>query len=624
MFKKYLITILLIHLFFIKPLWAQTNKPAVLLNSKSLENQSLQNEEQLALFDTIDISIPRDLEGFKNKIMTIPINVDDSLTNLAINTYQFTFTFDPYVLEFQDANDTNTLTQPWEDPHWESPAPGKVTVGGYGLPSLSCPPSPPPLVYLNFLIIGEPGMDSELHFESFSFNISDLNIQTHDGFFRVLADTETVQIKIIDSWAGPSTKNHAVEIELKNLVGVYGTQFTSVFNGTLLSCVKVDSTKRSSHLQIASNIWSDSVRVLVFSVLRDSLSAGNGSIIRLFFDIDSSAIPGSSTLLYFSEVKVSGQSGKKLKVNTEDGWIFFGKKGDINNDAEVDIYDLMIMIDIILGVYQPTPYEFWAADMDDNREVDIYDLVKLAEQILGDILHKFRAEAALSPAHSCQIHLPKIEFESESSFNIPVVVALDGAASGVQLKISYDPQAFKISSPFLTHFTDQMEIASYNKDGKLTILIYSSSGQAIQAGSEPIISIPLQILDSIQEEPYFNIDQAIVINSTGERILVEIISEFNSSSVPKNFYLAQNYPNPFNAETWIKYQIPEDGKITLKIFNLLGEEVRTLVDVEVTAGFYRVIWNGKDNHGKMVPSGTYIYRLQTNYYDDFKKTVLIK
>lgn len=624
MFKKYSITIFLIYLLVLTPLWSQTNKPTVFVVSNFFKNQSLQKKEQLAQSDTIDISIPRDLEGTNNKIIKFPVNVDDSLTNYAINTYQFTLTFDPYVLEFQNANDTNTLTQPWEDPHWESPAPGKVTVGGYGLPSLSCPPSPPPLVYLYFLIIGESGMESELHFESFSFNISDLNIQTHDGFFRVLADSETVQIKTIDSWAGPRTKNHAVEIELKNLVGVYGTQFTSVFNGTLLSCVKVDSTKRSSHLQIASKIWSDSVRVLVFSAKRDSLSPGDGSILRLFFDIDSSASPGDSTLLYFSEVKVSGRGGTRLEVITDDGWIFFGKKGDINSDGEVDIYDLIVMIDIILCIYHPTPYEFWAADMDDNGEVDIYDLVRLAEQILGDILHKSRAEAVFSPAHSCQIRLPKIEFESESSFNIPVLVALDGAASGVQLKISYDPQAFKISSPFLTHFTDQMEIASYNKNGELTILIYSSTGEAIHACSEPIISIPLQVLGSIKEGLYFNVDQAIVINSTGEKIPVEIISGINSSLVPKNYYLAQNYPNPFNSQTWIEYQIPEAGRVTLKIFNLLGEEVRTLVDREMETGNYKILWDGKDTHGRAIPSGTYIYRFQTNNFDYFKKAVLLK
>lgn len=75
--------------------------------------------------------------------------------------------------------------------------------------------------------------------------------------------------------------------------------------------------------------------------------------------------------------------------------------------------------------------------------------------------------------------------------------------------------------------------------------------------------------------------------------------------VPKIFSLEQNYPNPFNSMTTIRYQIPRPENITIKIFNSLSREVRTLVSEKREAGYYEVDWDGKDKEGKEVSSGIY-------------------
>ncbi|MFQ5640809.1 MAG: T9SS type A sorting domain-containing protein [bacterium] len=80
--------------------------------------------------------------------------------------------------------------------------------------------------------------------------------------------------------------------------------------------------------------------------------------------------------------------------------------------------------------------------------------------------------------------------------------------------------------------------------------------------------------------------------------------------LPQQFGLAQNYPNPFNPETTIQYQLPQTGNVTLRIYNLLGQEVRTLVSENQTAGSYSVAWNGKNDVGEFVTSGMYFYKLK--------------
>jgi hypothetical protein len=88
--------------------------------------------------------------------------------------------------------------------------------------------------------------------------------------------------------------------------------------------------------------------------------------------------------------------------------------------------------------------------------------------------------------------------------------------------------------------------------------------------------------------------------------------------LPRTFELNQNYPNPFNASTEIRYQIPQDSYVTLKIFSILGQEVRVLADGQQEHGSYAVIWDGCDNRGQEVASGVYFCRLKMG---DIHKTV---
>ncbi len=95
--------------------------------------------------------------------------------------------------------------------------------------------------------------------------------------------------------------------------------------------------------------------------------------------------------------------------------------------------------------------------------------------------------------------------------------------------------------------------------------------------------------------------------------------EETASKLPSNFQLAQNYPNPFNPTTVIRYQLPAASHITLKVYDVLGREVETLVDGKQNAGYYNVTFNASK-----LSSGVYIYRLQSENISISKKLVLVK
>ena len=99
------------------------------------------------------------------------------------------------------------------------------------------------------------------------------------------------------------------------------------------------------------------------------------------------------------------------------------------------------------------------------------------------------------------------------------------------------------------------------------------------------------------------------------------------AKVPFEYSLTQNYPNPFNPATSIQYSVASDqspNHTILKIYNILGQEVRTLVDGGKEPGYYTVTWDGRDERGDDVSSGIYFYRLKAGEFVATKKMMMLK
>jgi len=152
---------------------------------------------------------------------------------------------------------------------------------------------------------------------------------------------------------------------------------------------------------------------------------------------------------------------------------------------------------------------------------------------------------------------------------------------------------------------------------------------SIQADSSTQINI---FIDgrSLVDGTYKN--QVIQIqHNAGETAVVTIpvivkIKEFANelAGIPKTFDLAQNYPNPFNPETTIKYQLPEPGEVLIRIYDVLGREVISLVNKKQNAGYYNIKWNGKTKYGANAASGIYFCLIKVNDFEKSRKLLLMK
>ncbi|NOR75226.1 MAG: T9SS type A sorting domain-containing protein [Draconibacterium sp.] len=96
------------------------------------------------------------------------------------------------------------------------------------------------------------------------------------------------------------------------------------------------------------------------------------------------------------------------------------------------------------------------------------------------------------------------------------------------------------------------------------------------------------------------------------------------SEIPKAYKLLPNYPNPFNPTTTIQYNVPQESKVTLQVFNVMGVLVNTLVDDVQSAGQNSVMWNGRNNSGQKVSSGVYLYTLTAEGFLQTRTMILLK
>ena len=139
--------------------------------------------------------------------------------------------------------------------------------------------------------------------------------------------------------------------------------------------------------------------------------------------------------------------------------------------------------------------------------------------------------------------------------------------------------------------------------------VYIIAAYIVGRGNNPLSSIPAasEIATFVQQFYQSNFDENLVdVNDDMELVI-------------NDYVLYQNYPNPFNPFTKISYQIPQQGFVTLKIFDVLGKEVATLVNEEKPAGRYEVNFSSKG-----IASGVYIYRMKVNDFIESKKMILLR
>jgi hypothetical protein len=117
-----------------------------------------------------------------------------------------------------------------------------------------------------------------------------------------------------------------------------------------------------------------------------------------------------------------------------------------------------------------------------------------------------------------------------------------------------------------------------------------------------------------------------IFNNFPQEKLIQILDSISDieTNTPDIQWNLQNYPNPFNPKTIISFSLAEAGNVSLEIYNVKGQKVKTLINKEFELGQHQISWEGTDDDGKLVSSGVYCYKMKSGNYTSTKKMILMK
>jgi len=236
--------------------------------------------------------------------------------------------------------------------------------------------------------------------------------------------------------------------------------------------------------------------------------------------------------------------------------------GDPNNDGTVNVLDVLLTVNHIVGVEPLTGPAFYAADINNDEVVNVMDVVSIVQIILN----------------------PKFAFSGAQT-----------TMNGKVLTVSGDVGALQADQILLSKLKGQDQKVEANG----TTVIFNLNGR----------------LETEQFEFASETEEIIVADSRGME--VEILKA-------NGFQLLENYPNPFNPETAISYQLPVSSEVLLQVYDVQGKLVQTLINDVQNAGNYSVRWNGLASDGRFATSGIYIAKLQANEFQASVKMLLTK
>jgi len=163
--------------------------------------------------------------------------------------------------------------------------------------------------------------------------------------------------------------------------------------------------------------------------------------------------------------------------------------------------------------------------------------------------------------------------------------------------------------------TDAMAQSSY----RLKASVVGAAGATAAAGNRMINGT----LGQASPPGYSAAAGSELYSGFWKSVLRSIITDSELPDAARN-ELFQNFPNPFNPATTVRYSTAREGRVSLTVYNVNGQRVRTLVDAVQPAGTYAAVWDGKNDGGRTVATGVYFYRLTAGSFTEVRKMVLLR
>ena len=305
---------------------------------------------------------------------------------------------------------------------------------------------------------------------------------------------------------------------------------------------------------------------------------------------------------------------------------------DITGNGTISGYDVALLLQEIVGFDTEYPIGEWIfepafrcyANVSASRTGEDYEGV-----IIGDVTQNWPNEGTpksgivYDPDVIIDDRIREKEEEEETYFTFPITFSKTDGIIAASFRVSYNPEVLTAIEAKTTEISASCSLACKIDPGEIRVAM---AGSRPLSGSGAIVEIEFKTTsDEIDLEMDIWINEPTIIEFS---FPIKVVFD----TTPSGYALFPNHPNPFNPCTSIRFSLPDTRcktqdtrqDVSLKIYNILGQEVRSLIDELREPGYYTVTWDGRDERGNDVSSGIYYYRLQAGNFVSTKKMILMK
>ena len=304
----------------------------------------------------------------------------------------------------------------------------------------------------------------------------------------------------------------------------------------------------------------------------------------------------------------------------------FGLLGDVSQNGIIRPYDASLILQFSVGSIALTFSQQDVADVSGEGQVTEYDAALILQYTVG-LITSFPAESAskivatkATPDHG-SVQIGQAVFEGNSKVSLPIRLENGSEVVSSHFVLSFNGSLLSPLAVSLTPFTRDYLMAYNIRDGEVEV---SLAGSLPLSGSGELAVVEFQIIGGSASNEALSLrlsDIRLNDRSFGDTAVEEVSG---ASHPPTAFVLHPNYPNPFNSETVIAFDLPVDGLVSIRIYNVVGQFVRKLVNGWTPAGSYRVKWDGRDDAGKPVSSGVYLCRFKAGEYRTARRLTVLR
>jgi len=388
----------------------------------------------------------------------------------------------------------------------------------------------------------------------------------------------------------------SVPVQVDNLANVGAVSLSIEFNGAVLSFVGSANNNFGEDLQIDN----PSAGVLNVGGFDTNGSDLTDQLVELQFAATAS---GSSPLTFdVANSEVTNPAGTAFNVAFTNGDVTVTEGlilGDVNANGSVDAGDATLVLRSLVDAVSLSSAQQEAADVDGDGEPTAADASFILQFVVGSI-DQFPAQASASAKTGdrasgvLELGTP-IPQDGQNQFVVPVQLTdVDGTLTATELSLSYDDSAIDIGA-VQTLFPSEWTAVHNVKDGEGVVKLAAAGTSSLGEGT--IARITVTSFDGTR--PAFRGEGRLNAQTS------QSIAATPTAQAPQRVTLSPSYPNPFTSSTTIRYGLPDDTKVTLEVFNILGQKVATLVNGKQSAGRHEVMFDASN-----LSSGTYLYRVE--------------